>query len=61
MQVPAQRFPPPTAAATPVPAVPSRQPLTIGPIGVTRRVSASGLIGSATSRSQPADTSLAKS
>jgi transposase InsO family protein len=45
MQVPAQRFQPPTAAATPVPAVPSRQPLTIGPIEVTRRVSASGLIG----------------
>jgi transposase InsO family protein len=47
MQVPAQRFQAPTAAAapTPVPAVPSRQPLTTGPIEVTRRVSASGLIG----------------
>jgi transposase InsO family protein len=46
MAVPASRFQP-TAAATPipVPAVPSRQPLTIGPIEVTRRVSASGLIG----------------
>jgi transposase InsO family protein len=46
MQVPAQRFRPPTAATpTPVPAVPSRQPLTVGPTEVTRRVSASGLIG----------------
>jgi transposase InsO family protein len=56
MAVPARRFQLPTAAATPVPAVQSRQPLTLGPIEVTRRVSASGLIGSATSRSQPADT-----
>ena len=47
MAVPAQRFQAPTAAATPspVPAVPSRQPLTVGPTEVTRRVSASGLIG----------------
>jgi transposase InsO family protein len=45
MQVPAQRFQPPTAAATPVPAVQARQPLTVGPTEVTRRVSASGLIG----------------
>jgi transposase InsO family protein len=47
MAVPARRFQPPTAAAapTPVPAVPSRQPLTIGPTEATRRVSASGLIG----------------
>jgi hypothetical protein len=45
MAVPAQRFQPPTAAATPVPAVQSRQPLTVGPTEVTRRVSASGLIG----------------
>jgi transposase InsO family protein len=47
MQVPAQRFQPATAAATPtpIPALQSRQPLTIGPIEVTRRVSASGLIG----------------
>jgi transposase InsO family protein len=45
MAVPARRFQAPTAAATPVPAVPSRQPLTIGPIEITRRVSASGLIG----------------
>jgi len=45
MQVPAKRFQLPTTAATPVPAIPSRQPLTIGPIEVTRRVSASGLIG----------------
>ena len=47
MQVPAQRFQAPTAAATPspVPAVPSRQPVTVGPTEITRRVSASGLIG----------------
>jgi Integrase core domain len=45
MQVPAQRFQAPTAAATPVPAVQSRQPLTVGPTEITRRVSASGLIG----------------
>ena len=47
MQVPAQRFQAPTAAATPspVPTVPSRQPLTVGPTEITRRVSASGLIG----------------
>ena len=45
MAVPAQRFQPPTAAATPVPAVQSRQPLTVSPTEVTRRVSASGLIG----------------
>jgi transposase InsO family protein len=45
MQVPAQRFQPPTAAATPVPAVQARQPLTVGPTEITRRVSASGLIG----------------
>jgi transposase InsO family protein len=45
MQVPAQRFQPPTAAATPVPTIQPRQPLTIGPIEVTRRVSASSLIG----------------
>jgi transposase InsO family protein len=45
MQVPARRFQPPTAAAAPVPAVQSRQPLTVGPTEITRRVSASGLIG----------------
>ena len=45
MLVPAQRFQPPTAAAAPVPAVQARQPLTVGPTEVTRRVSASGLIG----------------
>jgi hypothetical protein len=46
MQVPAQRFQPTAvAASTPAPAVPSRQPLTLGPTEVTRRVSASGLIG----------------
>jgi transposase InsO family protein len=47
MQVPAQRFQAPTAAATPspVPSVHSSQPLTVGPTEVTRRVSASGLIG----------------
>ena len=45
MQVPAQRFQRPTAAATPVPAVQARQPLTVAPTEVTRRVSASGLIG----------------
>jgi transposase InsO family protein len=47
MAVPARRFQRPTAAAspTPIPALQSRQPLTLGPIEVTRRVSASGLIG----------------
>jgi hypothetical protein len=45
MTVPAMRFQPPTAAATPVPAVQARQPLTVGPTEVTRRVAASGLIG----------------
>jgi transposase InsO family protein len=47
MAVPARRFQPPTAATTPnpIPATPSRQPLTIGPTEVTRRVSASGLVG----------------
>ena len=45
MAVPARRFQPPPAAATPVPAVQSHQPLTVGPTEVTRRVSASGLIG----------------
>jgi transposase InsO family protein len=45
MAVPAQRFQRPTATATPVPTIQPRQPLTIGPIEVTRRVSASGLIG----------------
>jgi hypothetical protein len=47
MAVPARRFQPPTTATTPipVPAVPSRQPLTVGPTEITRRVSASGLIG----------------
>jgi hypothetical protein len=47
MAVPARRFQPPTAATTPspVPAASSRQPLTIGPTEITRRVSASGLIG----------------
>jgi transposase InsO family protein len=47
MQVPAQRFQAPTAAPTPtpIPALQPRQPLTVGPTEVTRRVSASGLIG----------------
>jgi hypothetical protein len=45
MAVPARRFQPPTAAATPVPAVQTGQPLTVGPTEITRRVSASGLIG----------------
>jgi len=45
MAVPARRFQPSTAAATPVPTIQSRQPLTVGPTEVTRRVSASGLIG----------------
>ena len=45
MQVPARRFQLQLAAAPPVPALPSRQPLTMGPTEVTRRVSASGLIG----------------
>jgi hypothetical protein len=42
MAVPARRFQLPTAPAAPVPA---SQPLTVGPTEVTRRVSASGLIG----------------
>jgi transposase InsO family protein len=45
MAVPARRFQPPTAAATPVPTIQPGQPLTVGPTEVTRRVSASGLIG----------------
>jgi transposase InsO family protein len=45
MLVPAQRFQPPTAAAIPVPALLPRQPVTLSPIEITRRVSASGLIG----------------
>ena len=47
MAVPAQRFQRPTTAATPtpIPAQQSRQPLTLGPTEITRRVSASGLIG----------------
>jgi hypothetical protein len=49
MAVPARRFQPPTAPATPipvpVPTIQAGQPLTIGPTEVTRRVSASGLIG----------------
>ena len=47
MLVPAQRFQPPTAVATPMPApaVQPRQPVTVGPTEITRRVSASGLIG----------------
>jgi transposase InsO family protein len=45
MAVPARRFQAPTAATAPAPAVQAGQPLTIGPIEVTRRVSTSGLIG----------------
>ena len=45
MAVPARRFQRPTATATPVPTIQPRQPLTVGPTEVTRRVSASGLIG----------------
>jgi hypothetical protein len=46
MQVPAQRFQPTaTAALIPVSALQPRQPLTVDPIEITRRVSASGLIG----------------
>jgi transposase InsO family protein len=45
MAVPASRFQRPTAAAAPVPTIQPRQPLTVGPTEVTRRVSASGLIG----------------
>ena len=46
MQVPAQRFQATAVAASiPAPTVLSRQPLTLGPTEVTRRVSASGLIG----------------
>ena len=44
MLVPAERFKS-TGAALPVPAVQSRQPLTVAPTEITRRVSASGLIG----------------
>jgi hypothetical protein len=43
--VPARRFQRPTAAATPVPTIQPRQPLTVGPTEITWRVSASGLIG----------------
>jgi transposase InsO family protein len=43
MQVPAKRFQQP--AATPVPVPQPRQPITVGPTEITRRVSASGLIG----------------
>jgi hypothetical protein len=47
MLVPAQRFQAPTAVATPMPApaVQPRQPVTVGLTEITRRVSASGLIG----------------
>ena len=47
MAVPARRFQPPTTAAPPdpVPTIQPPQPLTTGPTEVTRRVSASGLIG----------------
>jgi Integrase core domain len=46
MAVPARRFQPTAAAAPiPIPAVQPRQPLTVDPIEITRRVSASGLIG----------------
>ena len=45
MQVPAQRFQPAAATPIPVPVVHSGQPLTVGPVEVTRLVSASGLIG----------------
>ena len=46
MQVPAHRFQPTAVAtSTPVPALQPRQPLTMDPIEITRRVSASGLIG----------------
>jgi transposase InsO family protein len=41
MAVPARRFQPPSAAATPVPTIQPRRPLTVGPTEVTRRVSAS--------------------
>ena len=37
-------FQAPTAAAAPAPTIQPRQPLTIGPAEITRRVSASGLI-----------------
>jgi hypothetical protein len=43
MQVPAERFQQP--AAIPVPVPQPRQPITVGPTEITRRVSASGLIG----------------
>jgi transposase InsO family protein len=43
MLVPARRFQP--TAATPVPVPHPRQPVTVGPTEITRRVSASGLIG----------------
>jgi transposase InsO family protein len=43
MQVPAKRFQ--QTAAIPVPVPQPRQPITVGPTEITRRVSASGLIG----------------
>jgi len=43
MAVPARRFQP--TAATPAPVPHPRQPVTVGPTEITRRVSASGLIG----------------
>jgi hypothetical protein len=59
MLVPARRFQP--DAAVPSPTIQPSQPVIVSPTEITRRVSASGLIGSATSRSQPADTSPARS
>jgi transposase InsO family protein len=47
MAVPARRFQPPNTPTTPIP-VPAgqpHQPITVGPTEITRRVSASGLIG----------------
>ena len=49
MAVPARRFQPPNTPTTPIPVpVPAgqpHQPITVGPTEITRRVSASGLIG----------------
>jgi len=49
MAVPARRFQPPNTPTTPIPVpIPAgqpHQPITVGPTEITRRVSASGLIG----------------
>jgi transposase InsO family protein len=59
MQVPAKRLQP--TAAIPVPVPQSRQPITVGPTEITRRVSASGLIGVCYQQVSAAGTSPARS